>query len=392
MNGLPSVATDLYERSFSELQDALLNRACERVGYSNYGADDYLPGLRTLLASLDRNQRFTQIGKFATFEYLVNCLVGRLYSQKGFDQEPQSIDYDITQGPLMIIGLPRTGSTALHRLLAVDPQFQTLPYWVGTFPMKRPPPQEWASHPLFQLLAQQLQRQNEACPALSLGHHMTADGIDEDRLLLMQSFRDLSYPVGHSAPEYTDWLFAEDMQSTYERFQLNLKLIGSNERQKTWLLKNPTHIAVEKLPALFPKVMMIQMHRDPVDVIASSSSLAFSSRLFLTHPEIDPHRTGAEMLDVMARMIDRLCAARRVWDGRFYDVRFRDFVRDPIGVVRGIYRRFDLDFSGETEQTMRKTLQSGEATSKHVYALADYGLSRDDVENRFRDYLNRYMS
>jgi GNAT superfamily N-acetyltransferase len=327
-------------------------------------------------------------GAQATRHVLVRCLAGRLVSTHRLALRPECLGRRIER-PLVIAGVPRTGSTALHRLLAADPDAQALEYWLGCEPDARPPRVEWERHPSYRRAVAELERIYRGSPELGSAHSMRAGEPDECRLLLMQDFLNTSFSFNATIPSYEDWVLEQDLRPAYARYRDNLKLIGAREPEKRWVLKNSSHLwALPALEATFPDVCLVQTHRDPLEWLVSIASLVHKSRL-LYEPDVRKQDVGGQMLRQWSRVVERCRADRERLGCDVLDVHHRHLRRDPLGTVRRIYEHFGWRWSPRVEQALRARVGAAreEPPREHRYTAWEYGLSEETIAERFADYI-----
>ncbi len=369
---------------------SLHDAASERTGLSDFGDDRYREGLEILLAAYDENPYFNEVGRRAALDSVVTALIGRLESQRGWKHDSRWSETRIEQ-PLFVLGLPRTGTTALHKLLAEDPASQSLPHWLGVHPEPRPPLSTWDSHPAYRETKARLDALYERSPGMRAAHDMQADEPDECRLLRMQSFADFTFDTSY-VPRYRAWLMDLDQREVYARYRDNLRMIGAGDGRR-WVLKCPGHLwALDALLHHFPDACVIQTHRAPEQVIPSGCSLRFAASKAL-EPELPPETIGRDNVERWHTILERAFEVRRRTDpARFYDLDFRAFVRDPIAEIERIYSYFSIPLS----QRARAAMQSRHAArprhqhGEHRYQAASFGLSDDGLRARFADYRARY--
>jgi Sulfotransferase family len=379
-------------RRFSDLESELHAAARSATGLEDFGPDDYRPGLRALLEALDADTRCTEIGWQFAYGTVVGTLTARLHAQKGWADNPDCLGHPIRR-PLVITGVPRTGTTALHKLLSMDEQFQGLERWLTETPMTRPPRTTWEANPAYRASVANLEAFFGAMPEMRKAHDMVADQVDECLEVLRQNFVTNRFGAGMYVPTYDRWFFEQSERSSYRRYADVLRLVGAAEPDKRWLLKNPGHVAeIEALLEVFPDACVVQTHRDPVKAIPSlCSTLHMSRRIF----EGDAARAdviGARECAYWSRAVARTHAARQARSAQFYDVDHRRFHADPLGTVRGIYEYFDFELSPATEARMREWIAAS-PTSKHGehrYRIDDYGISEAEIRGAFADYMARH--
>ena len=248
--------------------------AARRTGLADFGPDDYTDGLTVLLESYDREAMLTPLGAKMQRVFLRGALTARLCSEAAWQANPAYAEVAIDR-PVFITGLPRTGTTALHRLLTADPASQGLEVWLAQVPQPRPPRHTWPGNPVFQDIQEGFARHHEEHPEFMGVHYMAADQVEECWQLLQQSMRSVSFETLAYVPGYSAWLRGQDWTGAYRRHRRNLQMIGLPDAGRRWVLKNPSHLfALDALLAVYPDALVIQTHRAPRTAIASACSLA----------------------------------------------------------------------------------------------------------------------
>ncbi|GGQ72778.1 sulfotransferase family protein [Couchioplanes azureus] len=370
--------------------DDLHAAATRLTGLDDFGGDDYLDGLRVLLASYASESALTPAGSKATRAMVRAALVSRLLSEAAWRQRPEHASVAVTR-PIFVTGLPRTGTTALHRLLAADPAHQGLELWLAEAPQPRPPRRDWESHPVYAMLQAGFAAHHESDPEFTGIHYTAADQVEECWRLLCQSMRSVSFECLAHIPSYSAWLAAQDWAAAYRRHRRNLQLIGLPDRDRRWVLKNPSHLfALDALLGAYPDAVVIQTHRAPRTAIASVCSL--NARAARGWSERFAGATlGRGQLALWSRGVRRFLADRaRHAPEHFVDVGYDHFVADPLGTVAAIYDRLGLPLTPQGRSAMEALharSRSGPARPAHRYELADFGLTAAEVDDAFGDYL-----
>ncbi len=374
--------------SFRAAFDALHERAAERAGCSEFGDPAYREPLSILLAGYDDEARLDAAGRERTLALLVDCLVGRLLANARRAAPRQCLEAPRPQ-PLVIAGLPRTGSTALHKLLAADPVSQALEYWLGCQPAVRPAHADWEAHPSYRAALEALREIYADSPELLAAHAMRAGEADECRLLFMQQFMSVSFSFNATLPSYERWIFEQDLRPAYARYRDDLKLIGADDGDKRWVLKNSSHLfALPALEETFPDVCLLQTHRNPVTWLASIASVVHKSRTRF-EPGVSKREVGEQQLRQWSRVVEASRRDREKLSCRVLDVHYDHFVADPLGTVRRIYEAFDWPWSAEAERAIRSWADENRqhADGVHVYSAEEYGLDEERIVERFGDYI-----
>ena len=363
--------------------------AVKAVGLEDFGADDdnYTEALSVLLDSYRRDADFTELGSKMSRFFLRNALVARLLSEASWKQHPGYADVPIV-APIFVTGLPRTGTTALHRLLCGDPRHQGLELWLAEFPQPRPPRETWPDNPVFAELDSRFQKAHRENPDYTGLHYMTADEVEECWQLLRQSVHSVSYETLAHVPTYSRWLAGQDWTRAYQRHRRNLALIGLNDADKRWVLKNPSHLfALDAIFAVYPDALVIQCHRPADTLMASMCSLAQHTAQGWSNTFVGA-TIGADALETWSRGLERFNAVRATRNpAQFYDCDYFELIREPIGTVERIYSHFGIEMTDDARTAIVHTdevSKQGPRAPKHTYSLADYGLTEDQVKERFR--------
>jgi hypothetical protein len=362
--------------------------AAAATGLSDFGPDDFTDGLTVLLDSYHAEAGLTPRGERVARAMLRGALTARLISEAAWRAHPEHAQIPVTR-PLFVTGLPRTGTTALHRLLVTDPAHQGLEMWLAEVPQPRPPRERWAADPVFAYIQAGCEKHHVAHPEFMGVHYMAADQVEECWQLLRQSMRSISWECLAHLPSYSAWLSTQDWTEPYRRHRRNLQLIGLPDAGKRWVLKNPSHLfALDALLAVYPDALVIQTHRDPGTATASVCSLTAQATAGWSEV-FTGDVIGRDQLELWASGLERFSVARARHDqDRFFDVRYEDLVADPVGVAGAVYAHFGLPFTGAAAGAMqalateRVTGSPGTAPA-HRYALADFGLTDADVTARF---------
>jgi hypothetical protein len=198
----------------------------------------------------------------------------------------------------------------------------------------------------------------------------------------------VSYETLAHLPTYSQWLAEQDWTKPYQRHRKNLQLIGLNEAEKRWVLKNPSHLfALDALFAAYPDALVVQCHRPAETIMASMCSLAHHTTAGWSN-SFTGAQIGEDAIETWSRGLKRFNAVRAEHDpAQFCDVDYFDFVKDPVASVEGIYRHFGIDFTDDARAAIEQShaeSQEGPRAPKHTYSLADYGLTDEQVKERFK--------
>jgi hypothetical protein len=366
-------------------------RAAERTGLSDYGEDPYVEGLNLLVAAYNENPYFTGAGLQSAGEQIVGILTSRLESEAGWQRDDRWRTTTINE-PLFIVGIARSGTTALHRLIAQDPDMQSMPYWLGVHPQPRPPADTWPSLAGFRAVKARLDAMYERSPQLRAVHEMWPDEADECRLLRVQSFTDFVLATSY-VPAYRQWLISADLGPTYARYARNLRLIASGDERR-WVLKCPGHLwGLDALLTEFPDARVVWTHRAPEEAIASTCS-AYYPAAQNAEPTLPLDVFSGFHVERWRLAIDRAERSRAGRPSRqFYDVDYERFVADPLGEVNRIYDHFGIGLSDRARQamTMWNEHRPHGYHGQHRYLAADFALDEQAIRDAFAPYRARHQ-
>ncbi len=369
--------------------DDLHASATKACGLDDFGSDDdnYREALGTLLESYRRDADLTEFGSKMCRFFVRNALVARLVSEAAWKQYPHHADVTIER-PIFVTGLPRTGTTVIHRLLTADPVHQGLELWLAEYPQPRPPRETWSDNRVFVQLDAQFTKAHEEDPDYTGLHYMTADEVEECWQLLRQSLHSVSYETLAHLPTYSQWLAKQDWAKSYQRHRKNLQLIGLNDAEKRWVLKNPSHLfALDALFKTYPDALVVQCHRPVETIMASMCSLAQHTTEGWSN-SFEGALIGQDAMETWSRGLELFNAERAKHDpAQFYDLDYFEFIADPLRTVEGIYRHFGIELTEGGRAAIEAShgeSKQGPRAPKHTYSLEDYGLTADAVKERFK--------
>jgi hypothetical protein len=369
-------------------ESSILEAAEHRTGLLDYGDPSFRAPLRELLRSVESEARLHPIGRLITRERLVSTISNRMRVTEALRLEP-SIRAEPVRAPIVIVGLPRTGTTLLHRLLASDRRIRALASWEALSPARLPGDDDDTRR--IRIAEQSERGLAFMAPDFFAVHPIDAHAPEEDVLLLDLSLRSTVAESTLRVPTFSRWLEEQDQRPAYEMLKETLQLLWHQRRtdaHERWVLKTPHHLEwLDVLLEVFPDATLVWTHRDLGEVVPSfCSMLAHARGVFSDH--VDPREIGRSWLRKGARMVERALAVRERAPERFVDVRYEELVRDPIAVVRMIEARAGMTFSREAEQAARDQLRTERKNrhGEHVYRLADFGLDRGDLDRAFERY------
>ena len=376
--------------------DRMLATATRRTGLDDFGDPAFRKPLARLLRSIEGEARLNVIGRIAAREDLTGMLMNRLFLERDRASHPGIAQQQIRR-PLVITGMPRSGSTFLHGLLAQDPARRVPLHWELRFPSPPPDLATRDTDPRIERAARHIRWFHRLAPEFKKIHPVGARLPEECVVVLSHSFLSFEFSSTWFVPSYQSWLERQDLEPAYRyhrRFLQHLQWRCPGDR---WLLKAPPHLpGLSGLFAVYPDADVIVTHRDPLEVVASVASLHVVLRRTFSRA-VDPKAVGPEVSRMLADDVRRGFAAR---DGgcaapeRFLDVWYTQLMADPLAVVRRIYRHFDLELTSAAEERMERylTTHPKDRHGAHAYSLEQFGLDADAERERYRAYWDRWRT
>jgi hypothetical protein len=371
-------------------EGALLQAARRQTGLEDLGGDTFRVPLRVLRESLGAEARLTPLGRIVARRDLVSLLVTRLRLVEDRKRQPGIAEQAIRR-PLFIVGLPRTGSTLLHQLLAQDSQNRVAQTWEVMAPSPPPDAARYASDPRIARAARQLRWLEVLAPDFKKIHPVGAGAAIECIAIMSPSFLSPRFHTLYHVPTYQEWLERQDLRPAYEFHRRFLQHLQWRAPASRWVLKAPAHLfAFDALFATYPDALLVQTHRDPLTVLASVASLTAVLQAAVTD-HLDLREIGAEVTRRWANGLERAMQFRQEASSpgeRFLEVHYHELARDPIATIRRIYAHLGATLSQEAERRMRQHL-AGSPKDKygaHRYSLDAFGLDPTDLSHRFKAY------
>jgi len=375
-------------------EESLFDAARAETGLEDFGGDDFHEGLRRLLASLESEADLTPIGRMIARGEAVQALVNRLEMTDWRRRYP-AIDRETIEAPLIIIGMPRTGTTILHELLMQDPANRVPQTWEVDFPCPPPETDTYETDPRIEKVRTVLDRSESLIPDFKRMHRMGAQLPQECVRILTPEFASIASLITYRVPAYGHWLLNEyDWSPAYAGHRRFLQLLQWRCRRERWVLKTPGHLwALPALLAQYPDARLIQTHRDPLRILGSVTSLGTTLRTMASRRP-DPREIAREWSAWHAQALDRSVDAREsglIHPDRVVDVHFAAFMADPFAAIRRIYERFSIPYTDVADHRMRNYLAANQSDKHgvHEYRFADTGLdaaSERAAVRRYQEY------
>jgi hypothetical protein len=375
--------------------DELIASARSATGLQHFGDPEVRGPLYALVDSLNREANLTPRGEAGRRAALIRALSNRLRLNEEITRRPQ-IERQVITRPVVVVGLQRSGTTKLQRVLASDPQMQKLPLWrlLQPVPAQAVPPGQ--PDPRIAQAESYVAAMRENAPDLYAAHPVYAMQADEEVYVMEIAFLANINATAYRAPSFDNWLKHQSFESWYLWFKRLLQYVQQTDggAGRPWALKAPHHMGF--LPLLFqyfPDAVVVHCHRDPAVAVASFASLALAARRS-NQFTADPCETGRYCLNYCASRI-RTYVRDRAEIGReeqFVDVAYTDIVADTGAVVRKIYDAAGLQLLPEAEEAMHAWQRAHEQHKhgSHQYSLQDFDLTRAEIDALFSEYDSRF--
>jgi Sulfotransferase family len=372
--------------------DSLIRAACNRTGLSDFGDTSLIDPLGRLLESCCRESALSVVGRSATRWDVVRFLSNLLLLQDAFTRTPDIAAQPIAQ-PIFITGLPRSGTTFLHRLLLTDPQNRAPLVWETIYPS----PASGSKDQRIARVARQLKAFERLAPAFRALHPLEATSPQECSEVTAHVFRSLRFDTTYHIPSYRDWLDADVVNNlpAYRFHKQFLQFLQHQDGVATqWVLKCPEHLfALQVIRSVYPDARIVFVHRDPVKVLLSQSELTEVLRRPFTR-RLDPLALGPHesrrWLDGTQRMI--AIGDEAGFPEPVCHVHHMDLISDPVSTVDGVYRHFGKTLSPQAATAIEEYVAARPkgGYGEHKYYFEDHGLDEEQERAKFRPYMIRF--
>ena len=376
-------------------EDAVLDAARAATGLADFGEPDFRPRLALWMSETAADADLTELGRAMIFGMAVTYAANRLRIEDMVGRHPEILDIEIDR-PIVIAGLPRSGTTILQSLVSTDPRLRELPMWEATAPVPGPEDAPTTSDPnprRTRALAA-WHEFDAIVPYTKNIHEMSPDYVSEDVELQSIDFGSYNLEWRVHAPRWRDHYLSTDQTPTYAYLKKVVQVLTFLRGPNRWVLKCPQHMEqLRPLLRVFPDATVAVTHRDPVASIQSALvGFCYISRI--TRHVIDPDKISTYWIDRYERLLDAyVCERDQIVDERFVDIDFEDLMKTPTDALGEIYTRADLPMTPEIRKLMSEALAAN-PRGKHgriVYDLKrDFGLAAADVRSRFGRYLERF--
>ena len=372
----------------------IIDAAKNHTNLEYFGNPLFLEGFECLIQSINEEADLNDIGIEAQQHRLVGILANLLRIEDACIQHPEILNEKI-KSPVVIVGLPRTGSTMTHRLLASDPRHTAMLWWEGRYPAMLP--NEVRGHPneRMEMGKAEVEAVMQASPEALTIHPWDYKGADEEILLLEHTFFSTVPESFMRLPTYSKWVESQDHIHAYAQLKKMLQYLqwqNPGRDKKRWVLKSPHHLGfIDKLLKIFPDSKVIQTHRDPLKTVPSFCSMC--SNLFepLTN-SYDKNEIGRHWAHKLAKVLNHCMQVSNLNKENFLNLEFNKMIQDPILEMEEVYNFIDEDFNDQAENAMNAWKEENQhEMGAHQYSLEEFGLESSFIDSYFSEYINQYI-
>ena len=380
--------------------DAMLDAARQETGLADFGSDEFIEPFQRLVKGIHEELPFNAMGEMVFKADVQRLLVNRLRVEQDIKRHPEILDEDVTD-PIVILGLVRTGTTKLQRMLSADTQLQKLHFWKTQNPAPFPNADPSQPDPRIAAAHQAVAMLQQIAPEFMSAHPTMAEDADEDLLMMPMTFETLMLYMLNPSQQYYEWLKHRPLHHTYRYLARLLKYLqwqdggGGGERgNRPWVLKTPVHIGnLDALLDVFPRATLVHCHRDVTEVMPSFCRLEEAGQR-LKFANVDLQAMGPLMLAMWQTEMDKYLKLRQKRSGKLdiLDVSYQQIHRDSMQVIRAVYQLAGRHLSDEAAQAMLawERQHPKDQFGKNEYTLEKYGLTAESVRAAFKDYLDQF--
>ncbi len=371
-------------------KETLLRKACKRTHLYDLGDESFHEALSILLKSMESDARLNFIGRVCAHSDILRMICNRFRLREDRKRHPQIAD-EIIRRPLFITGLPRTGSTLLHALLAQDVSSRAPQTWEVMYPSPPPEMLSYSYDPRVSGTERELKWLDVVMPGFKTVHLIDARLPQECIAITGHSFISYLFESMYFVKSYRAWHDGQNKRSAYECHRHFLQHLQWRAPGTHWVLKAPSHLfALETLMQVYPDARIVMTHRDPLKVLASCASFSEILRGAFTD-YLDRNELGVEVArhwERGARLAIEFSQSNHNSQERLFNVHYADLIRQPMVVVRQLYEHFDMKLTSETENAMLRFLAANPRNRNgvHRYSLEEFGLDADIERSRYEFY------
>jgi hypothetical protein len=396
LNDIQKMGIDYGETVHTELTvDAVCEAAIAATGLSDFGPEDFRERLGLQLDEIDNDPERTGLGRMLMFGDCLRYASNRLRIRELLKQHPEILDIEIKK-PVIVIGLPRSGTTNLVNLLAADSRFRSMPLWESYEPVPNPNELVGADgiDPRWTRCQRQWEAMQAGAPFIAAMHPMNPDHVHEENELMAPDFSNYNIEWVARVPEWRDYYLAHDQTQHYAYLKTVLQILQWYRPRERWVLKSPQHLEqIGPLMTAFPDATVVVTHRDPVAVVQSTvTMLTYGART--AYKSTRPEWYRDYWTDRIGRLLDSSIRDRHLLPAdRTVDVYFHDYMADEIGTMQRIYDAAGIEFTDQAKAEVA-AYQAAHPRGKEgrvVYNLrGDFGVTPEEVRSRYTNYMSNF--
>ena len=374
--------------------NAILKEAKKITDLDTLGNPLFEEGFNKLVDSINTEADLNDIGIQAQQFRLIGVLSNMLRIEDAIQKNPEILDEKIV-APIVIVGLPRTGSTMTHRLLASDPNHTAMLWWEGRYPAMLSEERRGNPSERMALGKAEVDAVVAASPDALTIHPWDYKGADEEILLLEHTFFSTVPESFMRVPSYSKWVESQDHVHAYRQLKVMLQYLqwqNPGRDQKRWVLKSPHHLGfIDKLLLVFPDSKVIQTHRDPQETVPSFCSMCANLFEPLTN-SYDKNKIGEHWATKLSKVLNHCMEVSNANPDNFLNLDFLKMIQDPIAEMNNVYSFINEDFSDQAENAMKAWKEENQhEMGSHRYSLEEFGLESTFIETNFSKYTNQYI-
>ncbi len=396
LNDIQRMGLEYGESKHTELTvDAVCVAAVAATGLDDFGSDDFRERLGLQLSEMDADAERTGLGRMLMFGDCTRYAANRLRIRDLLQRHPEILDIEIVQ-PVIVVGLPRSGTTNLVNLLAADSRFRSLPLWESYEPVPDPRERADGVDPRWTRCQQAWEAMQAGAPFVAAMHPMEPDHVHEENELMAPDFSNYNLEWVARAPRWRDHYLAHDQTPHYAYMKTVLQILQWFRPRERWVLKSPQHLEnLGPLMATFPDASIVVTHRDPVAVVQSTITMVtYGART--AYRSTDPEWYRDYWTDRIGRLLDASMRDRHLLpERRTVDVFFHEYMADEMGTLQRIYDDAGIGLT----DTARQEIEAHQAAhprgkaGRVVYDLrGDFSTTPEEVRSRFGAYLDAFPS
>lgn len=377
-------------------RSVLVDQVCEQTGLSDFGDSWFFANIDALIPALNEEARLSPEGVYGAQSMIIGGLVNRLRHVELIKNNPEITEEEVSV-TAVLTGLPRTGSTMLHRMLAAAPNLTGVRWYEAQNYVPLPGETQSDPGPRREAAEGILAYMLQVIPELMSIHPMSIEQPDEEVIILGQLFSSSMIESTYFVPSYAKWLSAQNPRQAYDdlvQILQSLQWQDAKRKGKSWVLKTPGHLmALDTVLDVFPDAKIVMTHRDPVSTVPSYCSMEASLYKMGSH-DISNAQIGNYWQDRLCQWLDHFMTVRASADAsRFIDVAYPSLLENPVNEGKRVLASAAIPMSSEIDAGMGEWIEANkrEHRAAHKYTLDDFGLSAEAIQAKFKVYIDAFL-